>query len=275
MPIEFVSSPSNSQVGRRFEEKEPEQGLFWWVIAIIVLTGVAVFSWVFSIYVFSYPEKPFNYKLLTKLEKIDPVQQFPRLGVPGGRENSAKQIYAKFYDYDATLTAVKNDGLKRSYLWNYSEESPIYVTGKFEVTESRNLSQSDVFTTGVVVRAKSLDYPNAFLEFIFPTGEAGAPSEHFQPGDTLNLEKSRTYAAVLNLEWLNDDDLLISAVSLVYGRHRTNDTQFINQAPPTRLNMEGTWPITGLAPADPIAKEEPDPDVPDDPPAAEAANPAS
>ncbi len=243
MPVEFAPRPSEPVSGRRYREPSRDPWLFWWVIAIIILTGIAVFSWVFSIYVFSYPEKPFNYELLTRLEKIDPVTRFPRLNVPGGRERTAKQIYASFYDYDDTLTNVKNSGLKRSYLWNFSEENPTYIIGEFEVTQSRTLNSDDVFPSGVVIRAKSVDYPNAFLECVFPTDPKDVPAEHFRPGDPLILEKNRSYTAILNIKWLTDDDLLITAVSLVYGRHRIDDTRFINQSPPATLNMRGHWPI--------------------------------
>src|SRR5688572_24556149 len=127
---------SNLAKGRR------DEGLFWWTILITLLLGVAICCWFFSIMVFKYPEKPFNYRLLTKLEKLEPIARFDPLAagsssaavikrLPNGTFHNARDLLNKYYNYNPDQLRLTNSLLKRSYILNYSAESPVYVKGTY------------------------------------------------------------------------------------------------------------------------------------------------
>src|SRR5215207_4653870 len=109
-----------------------DEGLFWWTILITLLLALATFCWFFSIMVFKYPEKPFNYRLLTKLEKLEPIARFDPLAagsssaavikrLPNGSFHNARDLLNKYYNYNPDQLRLTNSLLKRSYILNYSE----------------------------------------------------------------------------------------------------------------------------------------------------------
>src|SRR4051812_11614293 len=82
MHAQFLSDGSDFRSrggGGNLAKGRRDEGLFWWTILITLLIGVATCCWFFSIMVFRYPEKPFNYRLLTKLEKLEPLARFDPL----------------------------------------------------------------------------------------------------------------------------------------------------------------------------------------------------
>src|SRR3954468_10816976 len=82
MRAQFLNDGSDFRArggGGHLAKDRRDNGLFWWTILITLLIGVATFCWFFSIMVFKYPEKPFNYRLLTKLEKLERIARFDPL----------------------------------------------------------------------------------------------------------------------------------------------------------------------------------------------------
>ncbi|CAN5263717.1 hypothetical protein BH23VER1_BH23VER1_06000 [soil metagenome] len=222
-----------------------DSGLFWWTVLITVMLGVATFCWFFSIYVFAHPEKPFAYRLLTKLEKIEPPQKFSALTVPTGQFLTPKEAYGKFYAFDDRYLEIDNSLLKRHYLTNYKEEAPLYMRGLFRIFQVRRLTDADAFTAGVVVRARSHDYPNVVVEYLFPSDQAPErPESLLSIGDDLTLDKTSTFASVIHIEKLRDDNLCFTLVPLVYGSYEVADVGKISLSPPQRLNLEAPWPVT-------------------------------
>src|SRR5688572_485471 len=91
---------SNLAKGRR------DEGRFWWTILISLLIGVATFCWFFSIIVFKSHEKSFNHRLLTRLEKLEPLATFDPLAagtsstavikrLPNGTFHNARDLLNK------------------------------------------------------------------------------------------------------------------------------------------------------------------------------------
>ena len=136
--------------------------------------------------VFSHPEKPFNYRVLAKFDKLDPIRPFSKYSVPGGKFLPSRDLLAEFFAFSHEQLAVKNDMLKRSYIRNYKQEQPLYVKGSFEVINARPLTTSDVITEGWVVRARSTDIEDVDIEIVLPGNKADA--DPYQVGDTIVLD---------------------------------------------------------------------------------------
>ena len=132
MRFEFIQQHDGYRGGGSSAQLRADSGLFWWTVIITILAGLATFCWFFSIYVFAHPEKPLNYQLLTKLDKLEEVKDYSPTNVPGGPIKSPKDLYGRFYRFSPSHLEVKNDILKRSFISNYKEEKPLYLTGTFE-----------------------------------------------------------------------------------------------------------------------------------------------
>jgi hypothetical protein len=266
--VEFLNAGRSSYSSRGATAKPADTGLFWWTIIITLLLGAAIASWFFSIYVFNYPEVPFNYKLLNRLHKIEPLKKFERNDVPNGVVYGAKAAFQKFDVLTDKQLEEKSSLLRRSYLTNYRaiEDKPIYIKGDYKIYQVRPLTAVDVFPSGIVVRAQAIEpvegapmeFPNTIVEFVFPTN--GPALAAFNVGDVLTIDQRSIYAkdgdkktdarkffaSVINMERLPQHKLLLTLVPLLYGNCEINgdpDSK-LTMDPPAKLNLEGKWPIT-------------------------------
>lgn len=252
MKAQFLSAGSDFRPrsgGGSLAKNRRDDGLFWWTILITLLLGVATFCWFFSIMVFKYPEKPFNYRLLSRLEKLEPVKKFDPLTVPHGMFHGPRELLSKYYPYNLEQFRVANDLLKRSYIVNYTEENPLYVKGTYTVTQARPLVAGDIMESGWVVRARSVELEDVELELLLP----GAPSntEPYQVGATFTLDNKSSFASLVNVERLSETDgLCVTVVPIAYGDYVLGDQQTVTLNPPSKLNMEATWPVTTKAEKD-------------------------
>lgn len=226
-------------------KKSKDSGLFWWTILITLLLGLATFCWFFSIMVFKYPEKPFNYRLLTKLEKLDPIKKFDPLLIPKGNFLAPRDLLKKYYDYNPEQLQVVNDLLKRSYILNYSEESPVYVKGNYIVVSARALAVGDFVDKGWIVRLRSTELEDVEVEFLFPgTGIEAAP---YHEGDSIALDNKTTFGSVIHVERnYATDGLCATVVPIAYGEFAVGDQQKVELVPPTVLNVAAALPITSF-----------------------------
>lgn len=265
--VEFMSA-GRSSYSRGAMQKPAESNLFWWTIIITLLMGVAIASWFFSIYVFSYPEKPFNYRLLSRMQKLDKLKKFERNEVPSGKLLSPKAAFQEFDRLDDQKLQDKSELLRRSYVTNYRsiEDRPVYMKGDFKIYQVRPLVPTDAFTSGLVVRAQSiedvegvpLEYPNTLIEFIFPTD--GPAQAAFSIGDVLTIDQAsiltkneskkqagrRFFASVINIARLPQNKLIFTLVPLLYPQCSINGDLDANitLSAPVKLNMDARWPIT-------------------------------
>jgi hypothetical protein len=233
--------------------------MFWWSVAITFLLGLATFCWVFSIAVFKYPEKPFNYRLLTKLKKLDPLAEFDPLSVPRGGFLSTKELLSKYYYLNGEQLRVKNDLLKRAYILNYKEETPDYIKGTFNVVQTRKLTEKDLMSDGWVVRGRSVELEDVDVELLLP-GASGDASP-YQEGQSFTLDNKSTFAALVHVERNSSDGVCASVVPIVYGENLTNGDRKIALEAPDKLNMEARLPATdpsapGVAGATKVASQE-------------------
>ncbi len=216
--------------------------MFWWTIVITLLMGAATFSWIFSIMVFKYPEKPFNYGLLTKLKKLEPVAEFEPLTVPRGEYLDPKKLLSKYFYLNTDQLRVKNDLLKRAYILNYKDESPDYVKGTFNVLNSRPLDEKDVMSSGWVVRGRSVEMEDVEVEVIFPGRDI--KKSPYLDGQTFTLDNKSTFAALLHVGRGANDAICATLVPIVYGEFAINGDKKVDLSAPIKLNLRSRWPIT-------------------------------
>lgn len=245
MNVRFLgdSGDFRSYGGGTAVRNKPSSGLFWWTIFITLLIGLTVFSWFFCIFVFSHPEKPFSYRLLAKVKKLDPIRRFSQFTVPQGKFLNAREALGEYFNYTEDQLAVTNDLLKRAYIRNYKEQAPQYLKGEFNVIASRPLGASDVFTTGMVVRTRAADFEDVDVEIVLPG--AGSASHSIAAGDKIMLNQKSTFASVIHVQKLQGDRVCVSVVPLAYQGFSTGEGQPLVLKEPDLLNMEAAWPIAG------------------------------
>jgi len=221
--------------------------MFWWTILITILLGVATFTWIFSMVVFRYPEKPFCYHFLGKLKKLEPLTAFQPLHVPNGNQIAAKDLL-NFSSLNTDQLRVKNDLLKRGYITNYKEVSPEYVKGNFVVTYTRALTSKDWMNGGWVVRAHATDIEDVELEILLPS-ENPSDKPVLQEGQTFALDNRNSIAALAHIERNAADGVCATVIPITYGDFLINGEKKVALSPPAILNMDSRLPVTDSAEA--------------------------
>ncbi|MDF1825999.1 MAG: hypothetical protein P1U68_15245 [Verrucomicrobiales bacterium] len=215
--MEAVSGESSfSRNSREQDEGRYTSGnLILWIAAIAVLIGLNFASWSFCMWVFGQPEHPMNYRLLTKLEKLDPIHGFLPFTAPRGKFNSAKDLYAQVYPFNETELRAYNGILKRYYLKNYIERDDVtFLSGEFLIESVQEMGPEDVFQHGIVIRARSTTFPDAIVDLALPSEVT--PEEFVLPvGSVFRVEESQMCAALLNVERLMDTTMIFTVVPLV------------------------------------------------------------
>ncbi len=246
MRSQFLNDGSDfrSRSGGQFARERRSNGMFWWTIVITMLLGIATFCWIFSVMVFKYPEKPFNYGLLARLKKLEMLTEFDPIKVPHGEFRTAREML-KYSDLNLEQLRVKNALLKRAYILNYKEENPEYIKGTFIVLHTRALTAADVMPLGWVARAISVDMEDVEVEILLPGADpARAP---YEDGQTVVLDNKTTFAAVVHLDrktGKDSDGICASVVPIVYGQHLLGGEAKIALEAPDKLNMGARWPLT-------------------------------
>jgi hypothetical protein len=216
-------------------------GLFWWTILITLLLGLAIFCWFFSIMVFKYPEKPFNYSLLTRLKKLEPIIAFTPQKVPHGKFYGAKELLARYYYFNTEQLRHTNEDLKRDYIRSYAEEAPVYAKGTYTVIQTRQLAEGDVFASGWVVRGRSVDMEDVHVELLLPGAEISEPP--YKEGEAFTLDNKTTFTTVLHVDRTANDGMCLTLVPIVYGDYAVGGDQRVALSPPETINVKSTWPV--------------------------------
>jgi hypothetical protein len=260
----FTGQSSFSREAREKTGERQSDGLFLWVLVILVLIGLNAFAWAFCMYVFGNPEVPFNYKLLThpKIDRLEPLKNYSPVNAPRGKFLTAKDFYADQYRIKEKSLAGYNAILKRNFLQSYvgvSTSDTRFMRGSFKVEGVTLLSADDVFPSGIAVRARSEDFPAALLDYVLPS--ESVPANTWQIGDILEIEQSSTCAALVHIERLTEDEVCFTVVPIVEGQHQTPGGGAVNSKLPERINLTGSWPLskTGVSslPAPPDAPKDP------------------
>jgi len=253
-----------SSFSRHVREKDEDRyaggNLVLWIAAIAVLIGLNFGSWSFCMWVFGQPEHPMNYRLLTKLDKMDPIRGFSPVSAPRGEFHSPKDLYADLYSFEPTQLRAYNGILKRNYLENYAGARDVtYLAGEFEVLSVERLGEEDVFRSGIGIRAKAAHFPDVILDLALPSPDPPGTFD-LGAGEPIRLEESTMCAAVLHVERLPDERMIFTAVPLVSKRspgtddleqYEFADGATVTVSPPERIQLEPErWPIT--EPEEPI-----------------------
>ena len=206
---------------------------------------MTIFAWIVPAYIFRNPHIPLNYDILRKIGKLEDIKAFSSSRPPksGGKRSSflsARQLFDQESGRPNEQLAVINDTLKRLYVQNYAESGMLgYITGEFEIIETRVLGEQDLFA-GLAVRALSKEFPNTILEYLLPIpGEFANP---YEPGDTLNIMRGGDLAAILHVTRLPEDRLSITAISLTYSDEVVTKEEVLDIEVPKELNLRANWP---------------------------------
>ena len=212
------------------EEEDPTEGpnLFNWGIVIVVLLGLNIGSWTFCNMVFGHPDHPFSYGLLTKMNKLEPLEGFKSNNVPGGKFRTPKFLYTEIYSFDKSELRAHNGRLMRNYLWNYKDRNPVtFIFGSFTVDEVRPLNEEDVFPMGISITGTAYKFPDAKVKLVLPTATPVQVADQYKVGESFTIEKASVGAAVINAERTGPDDpVTFTAVPLITKGANEEDLPF-------------------------------------------------
>lgn len=246
-----------------FKELQPKRrrpsvqadDLFGWTIFIVILALFAVFCWVGSFYVFGHPEKGLSYSLLKKFGKIDAPKRFKLTSAPRGKFLTANELHGRFEPMAKGALKAESDRLLRNYLRNYGQtrDQVPYVIGEYKVMGVFRLGAANLFPTGVVALAESVENPSLLLELVFPSAPENTQDleRMLQTGLDLKLVKTLDLTAVIGARKLPDGRLSITAVPLLYGNYTSSDANgTFSLEPPQDLNVGAGLPILNQAAVD-------------------------
>jgi len=221
---------------------------FAWTIAILLLTGFAFAAWLGSFYIFSQPERPDSYRILQKLHKIEPPKRFELTAAPAGEFLSAKQLYDRYNAMGSAELTKTNAELARNYIRNFQQLRGLvpYVVGRYVIMEARELSSSDIFTSGMVALTGSVESPELLMEHLYPAEPQTVPliKQTLSMGLELKLDRAHDLSAVIHVERFADGRIMLTSAPLLYGTYTVmRGTGTFSLEPPLSLNLEAGWPL--------------------------------
>ncbi len=232
----------------RYARPHRRTNFFGWTITLLLLMGFALAAWLGSYYIFGQPERPDSYRILQKLQKIDPPKRFELTAAPGGEFLSPKQIYERYIAMRPAELAKKNAELTRNYIRNFQHVSGRipYVVGRYEILDARELGDDDIFTNGMVALTRASDRGELLMEHLYPGNPQDVPlmKQTLATGLEIRLERTHDLSAIIRATRLPDGRLLITAVPLLYGSYTvTRGTATFSLEPPNDLNLVAGWPL--------------------------------
>jgi hypothetical protein len=221
---------------------------FAWTVAILLLTGFAFAAWLGSFYIFSQPERPDSYRILQKLHKIEQPKRFELTAAPPGEFLSAKQLYDRYNAMGSAELTKTNAELARNYIRNFQQVRGLipYVVGRYVIMEARELSSSDLFTSGMVALTGSVESPETLMEHLYPAEPKTVPliKQTLTTGLELKLDRAHDLSAVIHVERFPDGRIMLTSVPLLYGTYTVmRGTGTFSLEPPLSLNLEAGWPL--------------------------------
>ncbi len=235
----------------RFDRRERKPGsdhLFLWTVFILLLIGAAMASWLGTFSVFGHPERPYAYRILRKIKKVDPPQRFKLNAAPAGKFQNAEDHYHRFAALSDFDLRQANLLLLRDYIRNFQSSNAAipYLMGRFSILQVFPLASTDLFPSGAVVLAASNDQPQLLIEFILPASPAigGALANVVTSGMEIELKRTYDLSAVIHAARLPDQRIQLTVVPLAYGAYalRKAGMSFALE-PPAELLLENEWPV--------------------------------
>ncbi len=232
------------------EQSAPKKrdNLFLWTVLILLLIGVAFACWLGSFYIFGHPEQPRAYRILQKLKPLPAPIRFEVTAAPPGEFFGPQKLFERFSKYTRLELERENANLLRDYLKNYRETKKLvtYITGRFNIVETRELTSGDLFTSGVVCLAQSVDYPQTLIEHIYTAPAENVPAlrEMLQRGFDMNIKRTDDCAAVLHASRLPDGKVKFTVLSVLYGTYGVKQgTGMFSLEPPSEIHIEAGLPV--------------------------------
>lgn len=238
---------------KKFIRRRPSW--FWWTLANLSAAAFAVASWSVCLYLFNFPEHPFNYDFLRKLQRIKPVVAYAPLEAPEGSSADPTGLLTRFYNLETDQLLAHNLRFKRNYITNFHKPEVVtYVEGTFRVRSSRNLTEEDFFYPGqvvtveAVVQADELAQPSPYpvlLELLLPTRE-DPPGPLFEIDHLFDFKKIEHRILVLHAtQWGNrtDPTICLTVVPLSFENLLTTAGSPLSLAPPEPLNVSAPFPV--------------------------------
>ena len=221
---------------------------FGWTVAILLLTGFAFAAWLGSFYIFGQPERPDSYRILQKLHKIDPPKRFELTAAPPGEFLTAKQLFDRYSAMGSAEMARTNAELVRNYIRNYQQVRGLvpYVVGRYVIMEARELSSTDLFTSGMVTLTDSVENGELLMEHIYPADPQTVPlmRQTLSTGLEIKFDRAHDLSAVVHAERLADGRVMLTAIPLLYGTYTImHGSGTFSLEPPLALNLEAGWPL--------------------------------
>ena len=221
---------------------------FAWTIAILLLTGFAFAAWLGSFYIFSQPERPDSYRILQKLHKIETPKRFELTAAPAGEFLNAKQLYDRYNAMGSAELTKTNAELARNYIRNFQQVRGLvpYIVGRYVIMEARELSSSDIFTSGMVALTGSVENPELLMEHLYPAEPQTVTliKQTLSMGLELKLDRAHDLSAVIHVERFADGRIMLTSVPLLYGTYTVmRGTGTFSLEPPLSLNLEAGWPL--------------------------------
>ncbi|MEM6911803.1 MAG: hypothetical protein AAF555_09505 [Verrucomicrobiota bacterium] len=250
----FLTTGGSGLSPRGRAQKSRQNGLLWWVVGTTLLLAGATGSWLACLYIFGYPEKPQNYQILQSFERLSPPQVFSRMSYPEGQGRASRHLYGKFRGYNQTQLEALNARLKRDYIRNYEDAHSLsYLEGSFRIESARVLGEADFFQKGLLVEARSKDYPFLAAEILLPTKKALSEfSQKDLQGETLTLSAGTDFAALLHVAREDEKTIRLSVVPLSYRQQQFKKGPRLALSPPRAVNPRSDWPLgEALAPYNP------------------------
>ena len=231
------------------ESDQPKKdNLFGWTVLILLLLGFAFASWIGSYYLFGHPENPNSYKFLRKLKKIDPPKRFELTAAPAGKFYTSKEFYEQYWAFAPLRFRSENEVLLRDYLRNFQETKKLvpYVVGRFTILQSFELTGTDLFPSGVVAVAQSVDFPQVLIEHVYTAPPKSVPmlKQMLATGLDIKLERTNDLSSVIHVEKLYDGKLIFTVVPLLYGSYALKQgSGNFSLEPPGDVHLEAGLPV--------------------------------
>src|SRR5207248_2076074 len=178
---------------------------------------------------------------------IEPPKRFELTAAPPGEFLSAKQLYDRYNAMGSAEFAKTNAELARNYIRNFQQVRGLipYVVGRYVIEEARELSSSDLFTTGMVALTDSLENPELLMEHLYPAEPQTVPmiKQTLNTGLELKLDRAHDLSAVIHVERFNDGRIRLTTVPLLYGTYTVmRGTGTSRLEPPLPLNLAAVSP---------------------------------
>ncbi len=224
-------------------------------MAIGLAACFAAFTWSASRAVFLYPEKEENYEILRKLNRLPHSPHYKPSEAPRGVSLGPIALYSQFLSIDSDARTQLNTLLKRQLTSGFETQDLIYyVEGDYQILEIRDLTEDDLVTEGLLIKAQASIRPDEarsaslfplILEYILPNAKSNQKIL-YSKGDTISLKKVPSYCAVIHTHEhvMNDDSIaVITAIPIVKGLQSTPDKQKISVSLTETYNVSAELPM--------------------------------